>query len=196
MEYSERRKLQSQATRKAILDAAVELAGQMGFQRMTIRDICSRAGVTTGAFYHHFSSKEDLLNQGFSSLDDYLESALAPYADTSPLERLEALLRLYAGYMEDLGWETTALYYSRRLADPAAETMAPQRYTLRAMRECLNALAESGDLSPKFDPDWTAQFFFRHFRGIVIDWALHRGAYSLWGKLNEDFQLFETAFRA
>ena len=64
------------------------------------------------------------------------------------------------------------------------------------MRECLNALAESGDLSPKFDPDWTAQFFFRHFRGIVIDWALHRGAYSLWGKLNEDFQLFETAFRA
>ena len=96
MEYSERRKLQSQATRKAILDAAVELAGQMGFQRMTIRDICSKAGVTTGAFYHHFSSKEDLLNQGFSSLDDYLEAALAPYADASPLERLEALLRLYA----------------------------------------------------------------------------------------------------
>lgn len=196
MEYSERRKLQSQATRKAILDAAVELAGQMGFQRMTIRDICSKAGVTTGAFYHHFSSKEDLLNQGFSSLDDYLEAALAPYADASPLERLEALLRLYARYMEDLGWETTALYYSRRLADPATETMAPQRYTLRAMGECLNALAESGDLSPKFDPDWTAQFFFRHFRGIVIDWALHRGAYSLWGKLNEDFELFDTAFRA
>jgi len=178
------------------LDAAVELAGQIGFDRMTIRDICAKAGVTTGAFYHHFASKEDLLNQGFSSLDDYLEVALAPYASSPPLERLAALTRLYAQYMEDLGWETAALYYSRRLADPAAESMAPQRYTLRTMLECLTDLAKEGVLSAAHTPQWTAQFFFRHFRGIIIDWILHRGGYPLWDKLTEDYSLFEAAFRA
>ncbi len=196
MDYQARRQIQAEATRRAILDAAVALSRQTSFAKVTIRDICHAAGVTTGAFYHHFSSKEDLLNQGFSSLDTYLEEALAPYQDRPPLERLEALLHLYAQYMEDLGWETVALYYGRRLADPAVASMSPQRYTLRAMQDCLTALARSGTLTPTHTPEWVAEFFFRHFRGTVVDWVLHRGGYSLWDKLSQDYSFFEAAFRA
>lgn len=196
MDYQARRRIQAQTTRRAILEAASTLARETGFEKMTVRDICRRAGVTTGAFYHHFTSKEDLLNQGFSSLDTYLEEALAPYRNASPLERLGALLRLYAEYMQDLGWETVAHYYVRRLNDPSAESMSPQRYTLRTMQECLSALADDGTLSPRYSPQLTAEFFFRHFRGVVIDWVLHRNAYPLQAKLTQDYQLFETAFRA
>lgn len=194
MDYQARRQAQAQHTRRAILDAAVALSRQVGFARVTVRDICQAAGVTTGAFYHHFESKEALLNQGFNSLDAYLEEALASMEGRPPLERLETLLRLYAEYMEELGWETLALYYGRRLADSAAASMSPQRYTLRAMGECLEALAREGILSPSHSPEWTADFFFRHFRGVVIDWILHRGDYSLWGRLQQDYQLFEGAF--
>lgn len=196
MDYQARRQAQAQCTRRAILDAAVALSRQRGFAKVTIREICQAAGVTTGAFYHHFSSKEELLNQGFSSLDAYLEEALSHMADRSPLERLEALLRLYAQYMEELGWETMALYYGRRLADPEAASMSPHRYTLRAMGECLEALAGDGTLSSSFTPQWTADFFFRHFRGTVIDWILHQGSYPLWPKLQQDYELFESAFRS
>ena len=196
MDYQARRRIQAQTTRRAILEAASTLARETGFEKMTVRDICRRAGVTTGAFYHHFTSKEDLLNQGFSSLDTYLEEALAPYLNASPLERLGALLRLYAEYMQDLGWETVAHYYVRRLNDPSAESMSPQRYTLRTMQECLSALADDGTLSPRYSPQWTAEFFFRHFRGVVIDWVLHRDSYPLQAKLTQDYQLFEAAFRA
>lgn len=196
MDYQTRRRSQAQATRRAILDAAGSLSRQSSFDKVTIRDICQAAGVTTGAFYHHFSSKEDLLNQGFSSLDSFMEKALAPYQNAPPLERLEALLRLYAQFMEEQGWETISLYYRRRLADPLASSMSPQRYTLQAMQECLTALSRDGTLSPRQTPGWTADFFFRHFRGTVIDWILHRGSYSLWPKLSQDYQLFEGAFRA
>lgn len=196
MDYQQRRRLQAEETRTAILDAAAQLSRQGGFGKMTIREICSAAGVTTGAFYHHFSSKEDLLTQGFSSLDSFLLEKLAPYQDKSPLERLEALVTLYAQYMEDLGWETAALYYGQRLAHPnASASLAPDRYTLRAMLECLTALAREGVLSPAYSPEWTAEFFFRHFRGTVVDWILHEGGYSLWDKLNQDYALFNQAFR-
>ena len=196
MDYQARRQARAQETRRAILDSAVRLTRERGFDKVTIRDVCSAAGVTTGAFYHHFSCKEDLMNQGFSSLDAYMEEALAPYLDRPPMERLEALLRLYAQYMEDQGWETVALYYGRRLADPAAASMSPQRFTLRAMLDCLTALDREGVLSPSFTPEWTAEFFFRHFRGVVVDWVLHRGSYPLWPKLAQDYQLFEGAFQA
>lgn len=196
MDYQARRQQQALTTRRAILDAAVSLSRQTSFAKVTVRDICQAAGVTTGAFYHHFSSKDELLNQGFDSLDAYLEKALADSAGKPPLERLETLLRLYAQYMEALGWETLALYYGHRLADPAAASMSPQRYTLRAMGDCLAALAREDILSSTHSPEWAADFFFRHFRGTVIDWILHRGDYSLWDKLQQDYELFEGAFRS
>lgn len=194
-DYQARRQAQGEATRKAILDAASRLTREGGFDRLTIRDICQAAGVTTGAFYHHFSSKEDILTQGFASLDSFLERVLEPYRAAPPLERLEALLRSYAQYVEEMGWQTMALYYIRRLSDPEAGTISPNRYTLRTMEACLTALERESDLSPACDPRWTADFFFRHFRGTVVDWILHRGAYSLWPKLEQDYQFFARAFQ-
>ena len=98
--------------------------------------------------------------------------------------------------MEEQGWETISLYYSRRLLSPEADPMDPDRYTLRAMRECLTALAQDGILSPALSPEWTADFFFRHFRGTVIDWVLHQGSYPLWPKLEQDYDLFARSFQA
>ena len=196
MDYQQRRQLQAQDTRRAILAAAAQLSRQGRFDKMTVRDVCAAAGVTTGAFYHHFSSKEDLLKQGFTSVDVFLEKALEPYRDLPPLDRLEALTRLYARFMEEQGWETISLYYSRRLLSPEADPMDPDRYTLRAMRECLTALAQDGILSPALSPEWTADFFFRHFRGTVIDWVLHQGSYPLWPKLEQDYDLFARSFQA
>lgn len=196
MDYQQRRQLHAQETRRAILAAAAQLSRQGRFDKMTVRDVCAAAGVTTGAFYHHFSSKEDLLRQGFTSVDVFLEKALEPCRDLPPLDRLEALVKFYAQFMEEQGWETVSLYYSRRLLSPEADPMDPDRYTLRAMLDCLTQLAVQGILSPAYSPEWTADFFFRHFRGTVIDWVLHRGSYPLWPKLEQDYNLFSEAFRA
>lgn len=196
MDYQQRRRSQAQETRRAILEAAAQLSRQGGFDKMTIRDVCAAAGVTTGAFYHHFSSKNDLLKQGFTSVDVYLEKALDACPELPPLKRLEALVSLYARFMEEQGWETISLYYRRRLADPETDPISPDRYTLRAMAECLTQLSEQGILSPAHSPEWTAEFFFRHFRGVVIDWALHRGSYPLRPRLAQDYDLFSDAFRA
>ncbi|WP_313675134.1 TetR/AcrR family transcriptional regulator [Mycolicibacterium sp.] len=46
------------ATRQRLLDAAVDLFIETGYFATNLTDITSRASVTTGAFYHHFASKE------------------------------------------------------------------------------------------------------------------------------------------
>ena len=196
MDYQALRKTRSDATRRAILDAATRLIQEQEFDRMTVRDICQRAGVTTGAFYHHFPSKEALLVYGFSSLDDYLEETLSAQDFSDPAEKLAALLRYYAQYMEGLGWQSMALYYSHRLAKPAASPMSPDRFTLRTMRECFQELSRTGVLSPSYDPALAADFCFRHFRGVVIDWIIHQGSYSLWDKLEHDYKHFDLVMRA
>lgn len=45
------------STRRRLLDAAISQFEEAGFEATTVTDISVRAGVTTGALYHHFGSK-------------------------------------------------------------------------------------------------------------------------------------------
>ena len=49
------------ATRRALLDAARELLNEGGPQKVTLREVGARAGVSRGASYRHFADKESLL---------------------------------------------------------------------------------------------------------------------------------------
>jgi TetR/AcrR family transcriptional repressor of uid operon len=49
------------ARRAAILDAGELCFARQGFHRTTMQDICGEAGISPGAFYVYFSSKEDLI---------------------------------------------------------------------------------------------------------------------------------------
>ena len=54
-----------EATRGAILEAALRRFGEAGFAAVTVDDIAAAAGVAKGAVYHHFPSKEALFEQVF-----------------------------------------------------------------------------------------------------------------------------------
>lgn len=192
-DYAQRRRLQSQETERNILSAALDLMRERGFEKVSIRDICKAAGITTGAFYHHFPSKEALLEYGFAPMDDYMRAALEGHEDDSPDLRLWLILSAYARFMEESG-ELIGRYYQRRIAEPGAKSMDATRYTLRAMLECFRQAEREGVLSPGHTPEWVADFCFRHFRGVVVDWVLHNYSYPLLPKMQEDYRLFATLF--
>ena len=193
MDYAQRRKLQGKETERRILNAALDLMRDRGFDKVSIRDICKEAGITTGAFYHHFSSKEALLESGFAPLDDYMAGALAGHEEEPPDLRLWRILSAYAKFMEQSG-ELIGRYYQRRIAEPGTRSMDATRYTLRAMLDCFRQAEGEGLLRPEHPPEWVADFCFRHFRGVVIDWALHQYSYPLLPKMQEDYKLFAALF--
>jgi AcrR family transcriptional regulator len=72
----------SKETRKQIMTAAVELLCRQGYDAASVAEICERAGVSKGAFYHHFPSKQKLflsiLDQWLGDLDTQLMSFRSP----------------------------------------------------------------------------------------------------------------------
>ncbi len=190
MNYSERRKEQAQRTESAILNAALTLMREDGFDSVTVRDICAKAGITTGAFYHHFQSKEELFDKGFGPLDQYISRALESNPSEDPAMRLKTILRFYAIFMEECG-ELAAQYYQRRLVNPNSTSLDATRNILRVMIDCFTQAKEQGMMILRDDPEWTADFCYRHFRGIVIDWLLSRREYSLQDKMMDEFSLLE-----
>ncbi|MEQ9814306.1 MAG: TetR/AcrR family transcriptional regulator [Azospirillaceae bacterium] len=77
--------------RGRLLDAALHVIRSRGYAAATVDDICREAGVTKGAFFHHFKSKEDLAVAAaahFASFADAIFSA-APYrALPDPVDRV------------------------------------------------------------------------------------------------------------
>lgn len=194
MDYSQRRKEQAQRTETAILNAALTLMRENGFESVTVRDICKAAGITTGAFYHHFQSKEDLFDKGFAPLDQYMEMALENEPDDDPAQRLKFILYNYALFMEKSG-ELASQYYQRRLSNPSVSSMDGSRYIRSVMVDCFTRAKERNIHVFHDDPEWTADFCYCHFRGIVIDWLLQKREYSLLDKMMEHFALFELSFQ-
>ena len=78
-------------SRTRLLDAAVHLVRAQGYEATTVDDICRAAGLTKGAFFHHFKSKEDLAIAAaahFSAMAEEVFNA-APYRRfADPLDRL------------------------------------------------------------------------------------------------------------
>jgi len=74
-----------------LLDAAVDVIRAKGYSATTVDDLCQTAGVTKGAFFHHFESKEELAVSAarhFSLLAERLFSAV-PYRELAdPVDRL------------------------------------------------------------------------------------------------------------
>lgn len=75
---------------RRILDSAVELAEQGGFEAVRLRDVASHAGVALGTLYRRFRSKEDLLVAALEQeIDDHgRKLARRPPAGATPFERV------------------------------------------------------------------------------------------------------------
>ncbi len=53
----------SEASRKQVLDAAIQALADNGYARTSVSDIATAAGMSKGAVHYHFESKEDLISQ-------------------------------------------------------------------------------------------------------------------------------------
>ncbi len=67
------KKSKGERTKRKILDAATLLFNENGYHKTSIQDICEKAGVSKGAFFHHFPTKEllflEILNEFLEKLD-------------------------------------------------------------------------------------------------------------------------------
>lgn len=196
MEYNQRRKLQGQETEQRILQAALTLMRERGYENVSVRDICHQAGITTGAFYHHFPSKEALIAKGFGALDNYMRQALEGRGEEPPEQRLRAILTAYADFMEQESGELTARYYLVRLSNvKAGIRLDPTHYINHAMVECFEQAKARGEFIGSRSPEWTAEFCFRHFRGVVLDWLLSGFSYPLRERMLDDYDAFLKFFK-
>ncbi|MFG2425115.1 TetR family transcriptional regulator [Streptomyces sp. NPDC048448] len=138
-------------TRRAILNAAASVFDERGYEAATIGEVLTRAGVTKGALYFHFPSKqalaEGVLAEQFSGF------TLAPRAS-----KLQELV--------DMG--LSLAYRMRR--NPVGAIFGTWTITtwLDATEKVLREAREQGELLPHVDPAESAWVFSAAWTGVQV----------------------------
>lgn len=81
--------------REELLDIAGRLFAERGFRNTTVRDIADAAGILSGSLYHHFDSKEAMVDE---LLENFQSRLFVTYdeivaSDRSPRAKVEAVVR-------------------------------------------------------------------------------------------------------
>ena len=86
----------SGGARSKLLDAAVEIIRRKGYAATSVDELCARAGVTKGAFFHHFPSKDSL---AVAAANYWQESSDTLFA-AAPYNRFDDPLDRVLGYLD------------------------------------------------------------------------------------------------
>ncbi|HSZ10750.1 MAG TPA: TetR/AcrR family transcriptional regulator [Rhizomicrobium sp.] len=82
--------------RTKLLDSALTLVREKGYEATSVDDLCAAAGVTKGAFFHHFKSKEEL---GVAAADHWSQVTGELFADAPYHKHADPLDRVL-GYLD------------------------------------------------------------------------------------------------
>ncbi len=158
-----------------IVEATEPLLLQQGYEDLTIREICANAEITTGMFYRHFVSKDDVLSYCYMKELECVLSSIDTKMDGLPLHEQLVVLN-------------TEVFKINRRFGPAGVYMFLNRKTVSTsgswkMRDMLKAktteliekAVENGFcLSPGRNPDNIYYDISTIGKGCLADWYMTR----------------------
>jgi AcrR family transcriptional regulator len=177
-------------TRSRILEAALLSFSQQGYDATGVAEICRLAGLSKGAFYHHFSSKQavfmELLNQWLAGIDAQLDAARSGAQTTS-----QAFQQM-AGRMEHVFHSATGqlpmflefLSKATRDAEVLEATNAPYRRYRDFFARMIEDGIAAGTLEPA-DSTVVAQVIVSLAVGLVLQSLLDPHGAD-WGKTAQE----------
>ena len=172
------RETKKRKTRRAIMDAAIKLFPEKGFEHTTVDQLAKEAGVGKSTIYGYFKSKNEIFLAFCEDEIDFVFSELAEKRDPdTPIQ--EQLLRLF---MEQLRYVSRNFDFGRILVRemifPKELTMEKsndlaERY-LDALGEILSRAISRGELRDDLDLLFISGHFYAFYLLVLSAWYQRR----------------------
>ncbi|RKD24053.1 hypothetical protein BEP19_06495 [Ammoniphilus oxalaticus] len=171
-------------TKEDFIHAVKQQLLQEGQAKVTLKNVAEQAGVTQGALYYHFKTKDCLL---LSLLIDYLENSvpqeLKPFQQLNGIEALEAYLK-ETEYQTHIRAEQQQLLFdliglalhNREMKQTMGQVMQQRVQEMNELAQqseasgrILRALLDGLALQAIFDPGFDAKQSFEEVRRLFLD---------------------------
>ena len=158
---------QRKLTRARLVEAALHLFSTSGYEHATVDDISQAAGYSKGAYYFHFSTKDDILLELLRIWAEGRNAVLAAEASDgarSP-ESIERMLAKFFSYQDAPAWYAVLLeFWAQAVRNPEVSKRLSQAYAgwRRQIAEAFEQASASGVLHVESAQDAAAVALAAH----------------------------------
>lgn len=192
-------------TRASILDTAEHVFREKGVSKTSLADIAQAAGVTRGAIYWHFKNKADLFEAMCDRVAMPLEVLLAGVADVQLDDPLGKLREVTVEIMRQAETDERRrrvfdiLSFKCEFVDELATVMGRRlecrRNGIGIIEQNFRIAIQRGQLPETLDIRRAAIGFFAFVDGLIYNWGLAAGSYSLADEAGAFVDLFLNGLR-
>jgi AcrR family transcriptional regulator len=164
-------------TRQALIDAAIELWAQTGWQVTGIAAVAERVGVTDSALLHHFDTKENFLLHVLAELDRRELARVETWSPGLGLDTIRRLPDMARAGAENPGlWKLHNMLQAQNL-EPGSRAyeyyVRRQHYNHNAFADAVRTGQEHGEIRPDANPELVA--------GQIVSFLLGMGLHAVHG---------------
>ncbi|HPK15468.1 MAG: HTH-type transcriptional regulator SrpR [Firmicutes bacterium ADurb.Bin248] len=175
-------KKKARNTKSRIVTAAWKLFYEQGYDDTTVEEIIEASGTSRGSFYHYFEGKDALLSSLSYLFDDkYVSLMEAVESDMNAFDKLMYLNGELFGMIENsVALDLLARLYSSQLVTRGDKHLLDHnRVYYRLLRQIASEGIARGEFSARFTVNEIVNAYAMLERGLLYDWCISGGGYSL-----------------
>lgn len=171
------RKKQAEESRKRIYEAAISLIAEKGFNETNITEICRKAHCSIGAFYHHFPTKDSILEETFRLADNQFSGWKK--LDSENLSGKELIISYMKAYASLVSLES-GLEFSKNFYNVRNKLFVRKGRSMQSrLTEIIRSALDSGEIKLDMSAEEACEWLFMGARGVVFHWCLNEGNFNL-----------------
>lgn len=181
-----KRQQQALETREKIVNCALRLFGEKGFDNVSMEMIAEETNTSIGAIYHHFSGKEEIAAQTLASLDEGYEEYFEYLMEDEAAQALTPLKKLeeYFVFVQIRSSETKSLNYAyihdlRDTADTMILGVSKDRMIYQNYEKLIRLCQEKGELPQDSEAERIISVLTQVSRGLLVDWMLQKQSFDI-----------------
>lgn len=178
----------SEETRSKIIFSAVKLFSAKGYNIASVDDICTDAGISKGAFYHHFKSKQELflalLDGWLETIDNAIEASKDKTVPETFMQITEAFPYIFATANEGLPMFLEFWLQASRDEKIWQASVKPYRRYHKYFTDLIKKGVDEGSFI-EVDPELTSRMIISTAMGLLLQ-SLMDPKGAKWEKVARD----------
>ena len=192
-------KKNSRNTKARIVNAAWKLFYEQGYEDTTVEDIIFESETSKGSFYHYFDGKDALLSSLSVLFDEQYEQLMERLdLPENSVDLLQYLNRALFETIENrVSIDLLSRLFSSQLVTRGQRHLLDRTRTYyKLLRRVISEGQEKGEIRREFTVEEISRAYAMFERGLMYDWCLSGGEYSLPDYAGKMMPLFLNSFRS
>lgn len=187
-------RISTEERQKHIVDEAVKIIHEKGYQSLSIRELSDRVGISEPAIYRHFLNKEDIILGilgRFAEFDTQLLAKIKSFEE--PIERISQFINFHFTFLER-NPELTSVLFSEDVFSQSVFLKEKMMMIIGKRKRILKEILEDGkrtDQITDIDINELLTLILGFIRLIVLEWRLSNFSFSLLERGKKAAQVIE-----